>query len=201
MRARLPRDVRARIGGSDILQLTALELMRIRERFDNQGMGAFRELVASIADHALSKAVRKERVQKRTPHRESPPAAPASDDSVAPSPAAVDTHTPSRDARQQESVDQLQACLAVLIELDRTIVRMIDYEERSHAEVAEHLGLSVSAVQKRHSRVVARLRERMKRMGGSGCLPPRGRGRDRLRSLRRFPSSHSAEDRHSKLVP
>jgi len=170
MRARLPRDVRARIGGSDILQLTALELMRIRERFDNQGVAAFRELVATIADHALSKAVRKERAQKRTPRREILPPAQPSGDSRPAAPAAIDTNTPSRELRGQESVDRLQACLAELIELDRRIVRMIDYEELSYEEVARRLGLTVSATQKRHSRIVARLRERMAR--GSG--PTRG---------------------------
>lgn len=163
MRARLPRNVRARLGGSDIFQLTALELMRIRERFEDQGMGAFRELVATIADHALSKAVRKEHAMKRTPHRESPQPAETSAEVTPLGPGAIDSHTPSRTARSRESVEKLQACLAELIELDRTIVRMIDYEGRTSAEVAEHLGLTTAAVQKRHSRIVARLRERMTR--------------------------------------
>jgi RNA polymerase sigma factor (sigma-70 family) len=166
MRARLPGDVRARLGGSDIMQLTALELIRMRERFDNRGVGAFRELVATIADHALSKAVVRERAQKRTPLRERPQMPTGSDESSGRMPAAVDTHTPSRDADRKESVDHLQACLEELMEADRSILRMIDYEDQSYAEVAEELGLSSAAVQKRHSRAVIRLRNLMKRERG-----------------------------------
>ncbi len=167
MRARLPRDVRARLGGSDIMQLTALELIRIRERFDNQGVGAFRELVATIADHALSKAVDREHAQKRTPHRERRTTTRPADDSGPSPPGMVDTHTPSREVNQQESVDRLQACLEELIEADRAILRLIDFEELSYAEAAEHLGLSVSSTQKRHSRAVTRLRRLMSQKDGS----------------------------------
>ncbi len=163
MRVRLPRDVRSRLGGSDILQLTALELMRMRERFENQGVGAFRELVATLADQALSNSVRRERAQKRTTGREVAATPPRSGDSIPPAVYPVDTNTPSRTVHRKESVDRLQACLDELLEIDRTILQMIDYEELTYAQVAERLGISVSAAQKRHSRAMARLRELMSR--------------------------------------
>ncbi len=163
LRARLPSDLKARLGASDILQLTAIDLMRLRGRFLNQGVPAFRGLVATIADNALSKAVDRERAQKRSPEWELPPVPTHAHTSRASRVAAIDTHTPSRDADRTESVDRLQACLAQLPEADRILLRMIDYDGLSYGETAAKLKISISAAHKRHGRALVRLRGLMGR--------------------------------------
>lgn len=165
MRARLPGELRARMGGSDILQLTAVELVRMRERFANQGVGAFRQLVATLADQALARAVEREGAQKRSPAREVQPPAQRSGESRAPGPEPIDTRTPSREAASSEAVERLQACLDELPEADRAILRMVDYEELGFEEASGRLGISIPAAHKRHGRALARLRELMRSRG------------------------------------
>ena len=166
LRARMPRDLKARMGASDILQLTAADLVKLRGRFENLGVPAFRELVAKIADRTMAQAIKRERAEKRTPAKEARGNAADSGDAAG-DPferlGAADSATPSRIHGQSETVQKLQACIARLSEPDRAVLRMLDYEELSCAEAAERLGISVSAVQQRHSRAVARLGQLMRR--------------------------------------
>ena len=160
VRARMPRDLNARLGASDILQLTAADLVRLRGRFENLGVAAFREMVATITDRRMAQAIRSERRDKRTPAKEVR-VRPADSGDSACNPydqlGAVDSHTPSRIHGRSETVEKLRACVARLSEPDRTVLQLLDYDELSCAEAAQCLSISISAVQQRHSRAIARL--------------------------------------------
>ena len=162
LRARMPRDLKARMGASDILQLTAADLVKLRGRFENLGVAAFRELVATIADRTMARAIKRERAEKRTPAKEAR-VSPADSGNPFDQLGAADSPTPSRTHGRTETVRKLQGCLARLSEQDRTVLRLLDYDELSCVEAAQHLGISVSAVQQRHSRAVARLGKLMHR--------------------------------------
>lgn len=166
LRARMPRDLNARLGASDLLQVTAADLVRLRGRFVDLGVPAFRELVATIADRALSQAIKRERADKRTPAMEAR-MRPVGPEESAGDPleklGAADTRTPSRVHDRAETVSKLQGCITELSEPDREVLQLIDYEELSCAEAAERLGVSVSAVQQRHHRALRRLGEMMRR--------------------------------------
>jgi RNA polymerase sigma factor (sigma-70 family) len=170
LRRRFPRQLNGRFGASDILQLTAVDLVRIRGDFENQGVGAFREMVATIADRTMAGAIERERALKRDPGREVH-AAPTGNQSEAAGGlerfGAVDSRTPSRDREHTEAVRQVDECLRHLPEGDREVLLLVDYEELSLAEAAEQLGLSISATQKRHTRAFARLRDTVRRRAGS----------------------------------
>jgi len=162
MRSHLPRDLRPRLGASDLLQLTATELVKMRARFENRGVGAFHEMVGRIADRAMLDAIHRERALKRSPDRErrAPGADPrygASDGPRSLDPA--DTHTPSRSCDRNETARRVKACFELLGEPDRRIIHLIDYEEQSYEEAARALGIGRTAARKRHSRAIARLGE------------------------------------------
>jgi len=166
LRARMPRSISPRLGASDVLQLTAADLIRMRGHFENMGMPAFREMVAMIADRTLAQALKRERAQRRAPEMEVD--GPASDGDGATHAArelhgGVETRTPSAIHGKNEALRRIQRCIARLPAQDREVMQLLDYEELSCAEAAERLGTTVAAVHKRHSRAIARLRQLMRR--------------------------------------
>ena len=164
VRSRIPRELRRRMGGSDLLQLTAAELVKMRGQFENRGVGAFREMVATITDRALATVVQRERALKRDLDREHHPE-PAGDASSGGTwtdlGGAIDSRTPSRVARNREATRRLQECFESLSAEHRQIIELIDYECWPYSDAASLLGIADSTVRKRHSRAIARLRELM----------------------------------------
>lgn len=163
LRARMPRSVSPRLGASDVLQLTAADLIRMRGKFENMGMPAFRELVATIADRTLAQALKRENAQRRTPANEADGQGGDGTSGGLELRGAIETRTPSRIHGDSESLRRIQCCIARLPAPDREVMRLLDYEELSCAEAAGRLGITVAAVHKRHSRAIARLRQMMRR--------------------------------------
>ena len=62
---RLPAFLRRRVGASDILQNTVVDLLDVRERFEDRGVPAFRKMLNVMADLAIARAIERERAQKR----------------------------------------------------------------------------------------------------------------------------------------
>ena len=159
IRSRLPRGVERRVGGSDILQLTAMNVMSARERFENQGLPAFRRFVATVADRVLADELKRESAQKRNwerhVHRGVQTTAPGTDplEQVA----ALQT-SPSEVAMREEHLDLIKECFRKLNAHDRTIIRMIDYEQLGYEDTCQLLDISQDAARQRHHRAVSRLR-------------------------------------------
>lgn len=166
LRKRIPEGLRRRFGESDVLQLTAEDLMRLRGRFENHGEAAFAELFDVIARRNLAGAIDREMAQKRSPRLEQRPPATETDAPGFVEQAAVDTASPSRLLAQEELVARLQACYAELEDADREIIDLVDHQDLGCTGAAHRLGISASTARKRHSRAIARLREAMGRARG-----------------------------------
>lgn len=164
--ARLPAKYRARLGASDVVQLTALELVSLRHRFENLGPEAFRAYLDQVADYSLLKAIERERAMKRSVERESRPTS-------SPEPAAGpgldglagDHSTPSHVVQRREGAAWLQRAFAQLAAADQEIIVLIDYEDVSFPEAAAALGVREDAARQRHHRAVKRLRDELRRLG------------------------------------
>lgn len=158
----IPHNLRRRIGASDIVQMTAIDLLRVRDRFENHGVPAFRKMLSTMANFILARALERERAKKRDVQRErriSVQDSTAAEDLI--DRIASERSTPSQVVSKRETRDQVRACFETLPPADREAILLIDYEGRSHADAAVHAGISETAFRKRHSRAVARLRERM----------------------------------------
>lgn len=164
IRSRLPRGVERRVGGSDILQLTAINVMAARDRFSDQGLPAFRRFVATVADRVLADELKRESAQKRNWERQVHRPAEASTPGADPLEqiAALQT-SPSEVVMRQEHLGLIKECFRKLGTLDRTIIRMIDYEQASYEDTSRVLDISQEAARQRHHRAVARLRNMVQR--------------------------------------
>ena len=158
---KLPAFLRRRMGASDILQNTVVDLLGVRERFEDRGIPAFRKMLRVMADLSIARAIERERAQKRDVGRDRGPGTLAggtgSQDGLQRLPG--DGATPSREIRKQESHEALARAFAELTTEEQEILTLIDYRDQSYAQVSQKLGITEAAARKRHSRAVARLRE------------------------------------------
>ncbi|MCA8959391.1 MAG: hypothetical protein KDC38_02710, partial [Planctomycetes bacterium] len=100
---RLPAALRARIGASDIVQHTAVELISLRKKFENRGVDAFRGFMNTLADFNLARAIERERAQKRNVDREVRPSSSTDSQSESPWPEVpAESTSPSLLAHRRE---------------------------------------------------------------------------------------------------
>jgi len=103
---RLPAWLRRRVGASDILQNTIVDLLDVREQFEDRGIPAFRRLLNVMAELALARAIAEA----------SPLAVRATKRSLASSPGSTLDEQLDREAREQalcyESADLLEGLAA-----------------------------------------------------------------------------------------
>lgn len=166
LEARIPAGLRRRVGASDIVQHTMVDLMGLQDRFDNRGLPAFRKLLRNMADLSLAQAIRRERAKKRDIIREcAPPPGFALESGISDPVDRVpaDQTSPSGVLSREESAEAMRSAFSQLDSADQEIIRWIDYEDIGYSEAAERLGLNLKAVQKRHSRAIGRLREQIRR--------------------------------------
>lgn len=177
---RLPADVRTVCAPEDILQDTYGDAFRSAGQFsvrDGQDPGeAFFRWLAAIADHRVVDAVRSLRAAKRGGGRINGRAAPVGPPALASSSLApiiellaIDSHTPSRDARAHEVEDALRLAIRDLYPVYREALELHYLMGLSSAEVAARLGRTEAAVHKLCGRALGALRERLVE---NGMLPP-----------------------------
>ena len=160
---KLPAYLRRRVGASDILQNTVVDLLGVRDRFEDRGVLAFRKMLNVMADLSLAKAIERERAKKRDVTKDRGPGTlgggTGSRDGL--QGLVAESATPSAEFRRREDRERLAELIAELPEEERDLLRLVDYERLSYAEVATRLGITEVTARKRHSRAVARLRDRM----------------------------------------
>jgi RNA polymerase sigma factor (sigma-70 family) len=161
LRGRMPGGLRRRFGESDILQLTAEDLFRLRGRFENHGEAAFRELFQMIASRNLCNTIDKEMADKRSPKRERHAGATETGAPGLAERAAIDSRSPSRLLAREELVRRLQDCYGRLGEEDREIIDLVDHQGLGCSEAARLLKIAPATARKRHSRAIDRLRAAM----------------------------------------
>lgn len=155
--SRMSPALLARLSAEDVLQETLLQLWRDRERIEWRDTKSFRSLVLSIADHRIHDAADREFAQKRGGANgiEQP-------DSQDSTPfGACGSTTPSRVAMAREQADAMRAALAMLPDDVRDVVRMRLFDELSTKEVADRLGLGLSATKHRFLRGAQLYRDRL----------------------------------------
>ncbi|MCA8961784.1 MAG: sigma-70 family RNA polymerase sigma factor [Planctomycetes bacterium] len=160
IRERLPSSLKPRIGPSDVLQLSCVDMLRQRHRFRDRGLASFRKWVEKIVEGNLSDSIKYELARKRNADREvvdiESPTHPHR--AVAPGP------SPSSIVTRSEAIDRLAESVHQLSVEDRRIIRLVDEQDLSFTDVATRLGISHVAAKKRHSRAIRRLRDILMRV-------------------------------------
>ena len=151
--------LRARVDGSDVVQMTFLQAVRAIEDFHGSERGEFVAWLKQILSRNVSVAVRDHAVlQKRALKKER-----RLDDSRNSGPAlrqalSAEQSTPSAKAIRTEEASHLLQLLDQLPEDQRTAVRLRHCEDWTLAELAEHLGRSKMATAGLVKRGMRRLR-------------------------------------------
>lgn len=163
LQRKLPARLRQRLGASDVVQATALDLLAVRDRFENRGVRAFRRMLAVIADQNLARVIEREFTQKRNAGCEV--AAGAGGSCSEPMLERVAGHgpSPSENLMRLERSELLSECFRFLSEPYRDMIKRIDFEEQSYEDVARTLAITVEAARKRHSRGLEQLRRLLDR--------------------------------------
>lgn len=136
---RLGPGLRARMGRSDILQATYLEVIRGLDGFDGATEDAFLAWTESVLENAVRHQHRWFRARKRKgPSGSSPAEALARE-------LKRDTPTPSAEAVRAEDLVLAGRALEALPEDQRRVIVLCVVEGRSHREAGEALGRSEGA--------------------------------------------------------
>ena len=128
------RDLRPRVGTSDVLQSTMLAALSQLDRFEFRGEPAFLSWLNAIAERKLLMAARYHSARKRDVRRERV--------QVEEPPQAAGIPSPSQSAVHAEFTQLIQNAVLRLPPLEQRVVRLHTFEGRSFARVAEELGLS-----------------------------------------------------------
>jgi RNA polymerase sigma-70 factor (ECF subfamily) len=149
----LPAEVRAKVGPSDIVQETALDVHRDFARFSGSTRDELFAWLREILRHNLIDAVRHHRAARR---REAAHDADPAAGQFGGMPAI--SRTPARSAIRREEETALAAALARLAPPDRQVLELRYWQGMSFVDMAPLLGRSEEAARKLWYRAVARLR-------------------------------------------
>jgi RNA polymerase sigma-70 factor (ECF subfamily) len=134
----------------DIFQEALLHAWRDRARHEWRGLKCFRNWLLTIIDHRICDLADQTQAQKRGGGAASVQLADLTDSAgAASSPLPWDSTTPSRLAVYREQAEAMQAALADLPDDVREVVRLRLLEQLRVEEIAQRLGLGVSAVRHR----------------------------------------------------
>jgi RNA polymerase sigma-70 factor (ECF subfamily) len=158
-REELEPELQGKEGPSDIVQMSFMEAAHGFERFagsdaDDLRLWLRQILCNNINDLRDRYQTQKRQLERETRQRDLPSDHPARD-------IVDDASTPSERLVSQELLRALEESLAKLSTEQRELVRLRQKEGRSFVEIANLLGLSESAVQKRWARAVEELRSLM----------------------------------------
>jgi RNA polymerase sigma factor (sigma-70 family) len=153
---RMSAELRGRLSAEDVLQETLLHLWRDRERIEWRDAKSFRSLVLSMADNRIRDAADREFAQKRGGLAA---AGERADSGNRPPEALLGSSTPSRAAMAREQAAAMQAALSKLPDDVRDVVRLRLFDELPTQEVADRLGLGLSATKHRFLRGAELYRE------------------------------------------
>ena len=158
---RLGPDLRRRIDPSDVLQQAALDVYKLRDKFEDRGLPAFRAWLKQVTMNNLNRLIEKELAQKRDPRKEKRRAKDSGKSrSLDPlGHLAASISSPSAGVQREEALHLLERCLDMLGDDDRELLAWIDQEGISYEEAARRLSINIEATRRRHSRAIARLRK------------------------------------------
>ncbi len=174
VRSRLGKRLKAQVDAGGVVQETFTRALEALDRFRWQGTGSFDRWLASIAEHVILEAARKE---EKRPRLALDPETPGSGVS------------PSKELRREERFERLEKALDRLSPAEREAVLLSRIERLKVDEIARRLGRSPDAVKQLLSRALKKLKESFgdteslslpdRALGGrpGGGGPGRGQGR------------------------
>lgn len=128
----------------DIMQEAFLRLWKARETVDP---GKVKSFLFSIANNLFLDAVRHQKVKLK--HQQAPKRE-------------VDGESPQHILEQKEFQQQLENAINALPEGQREVFLLNRIDKLTYAEIAERLGVSVKAVEKRMGKALAKMRKLVK---------------------------------------
>jgi len=159
---KLSPALRAKVSSSDIVQQTLLQAHQHLDQFQGQTEAELAAWLRQILVRNLIDTLRKYRSQARDIAKERPLEAEAEKSSQHLERwLASEESSPSRLLMEEEQLFHLAKALALLPEDQRIVVELKHLQERSIAEIAQHLGKTESSVVGLLRRGLKRLREVM----------------------------------------
>lgn len=168
VRRRIDPSLAQRVDPEEIVSDAYFVARRRRAELEERSLLPYAWLYRIVLD-CLIESYRRETRQKRDMHRELPIGEAASMD-VAGSLISSGT-SPSQAAARHEMAERMQKTLELLSRRDRDILCMRHFDQLSHREVAEVLGISESAATLRYVRGLERLRKLWEHLYGDQELP------------------------------
>lgn len=156
---RVPGYLKRRVGASDIVQATVIDLVTVRERFEHRGVTAFRKMLARMADLNLAKAIEFERAQKRDLGREFRNGSSRAQSQRLLTALAAEEATPSEWLIHQELSQIVELSFGFLSESDQEVLRLRDAEGLGYEQISTQLRLDPATTRRRYSRAIERLRK------------------------------------------
>ena len=144
------------VSAEDLAHEVIVQALQHHETFEYQGEARFVRWISTLARRVVCHAAR---AHDRVPRPLSIGADPATGHDVHPSHIPGQTRTPSSIVARDERCRQVREVLASLREKDRTVIRMVQLEDRSMEEVAAAMDCSRDAAAKRLTRALGRLGE------------------------------------------
>ena len=153
VRRKLPGELQAKVGASDVIQEAYLAAFLRLTQFEDRGDGSFARWVRGILDHKLLDEVRRHgEAQKRAAARET--RIRTRDESPG---FAEPRRTPSEEAVAAEDTNLLRAKLEGLPEHHRTILRLVHDEGLTLVDAGARMGRTPDAARMLYGRAVAKL--------------------------------------------
>jgi RNA polymerase sigma-70 factor (ECF subfamily) len=158
VRKKLPNELRAKVGASDVIQEAYLAAFLRLTQFEDRGDGSFERWVRGILDHKLLDEVRRHaESQKRAARRET--RIRTGDDRRR---LAARTPSPSAEVAAAEEAAALRAAIDRIGGDHGQVLRLVHVEGLTLVAAAERMGRSAGAVEKLYGRALARLSERIR---------------------------------------
>jgi RNA polymerase sigma-70 factor, ECF subfamily len=159
---RLDERVRGRVDPEDVLQEAFIEASKRLKEYLAAPDVSFFVWLRQITYQTLLTIQRRHFGQKRDPRLEVNGKANANQDATCLSIYSAfigQLTTPSQLLMRQEQLDQLKKILAEMDEIDREVLALRHFEHLSNSQIAESLGISVTAASNRYVRAMTRLSE------------------------------------------
>ncbi len=157
---RLDERMRGRVDPEDVLQEAFIEASRRLKEYLVLPNVSFYVWLRQITYQTLLTVQRRHFGQKRDPRLEVDGRASTNQDATCLSIFSAfvgQLTTPSQVLMKQEQLDQLKQILAEMDEIDREVLALRHFEHLTNNQIAESLGISVTAASNRYVRAMTRL--------------------------------------------
>jgi RNA polymerase sigma-70 factor (ECF subfamily) len=158
----LPRQLRQKLGSSDVVQAATLDALAGFATFRGSDLRSLKAWLRSILRRNLIDAVRHfQMAEQRMVKRE----VPLADDNVSPGVRSVVPASPSNIVSHAEQAVLVERAISRLPKVQREVIYLRSRDGLSYGEIGERLGRSPEAVRKLWGRAIARLQAQLLRLG------------------------------------